>query len=453
MPNAPQQIGKYEIRRELGKGAMGVVFEGYDPDCDRRVAIKAVHEHLLGNPDGPEFLARLQREAQAAARCSHPNIVTVLEYGRDQGMHFIAMEYIDGMKLTERLRGAQLFEMREVLAIMSQLLKALHAAHRHDIVHRDVKPDNVILLANGTVKLADFGIARLPSSDFTRVGMFMGTPRFCAPEQSEGGEVGPYSDIFSLGLIFADMVCHTRLPAHLEVSTVPRIEGLHPVHKVNYRQPIPSVLVPVVVRSLQPSYTDRIKSALEFAHLIKAVVPVLQNQVKPQPASRSIVDADATHVAPPAIDKADKRRIEHILMEYLGPVAASVVQVAAQRAADISELTNAIAEEIADPADRKEFLRRVSLDTAPPPTVMRPIAFTALATAPAPPQKAAEPAIPPETIRRLREDFVNYVGPMASTIINEHISQGSGYSVLVRQMAEYISSEQERQQFLNHWRT
>ncbi|MFO1436371.1 MAG: serine/threonine-protein kinase [Gammaproteobacteria bacterium] len=446
MENIPSRIGKYEVRRVLGKGAMGVVFEGYDQDVDRRVAIKAVHEHLLTDQEGPEFLARLQREAQAAARCNHPNIVTVLEYGRDQGMHFIAMEYVDGVKLTEKLRGESPMELRQSLSIMSQLLKAVHAAHKQGIIHRDIKPDNIILLANGTVKLADFGIARLPNSEFTRIGVFMGTPRFSAPEQAEGGNIGPYSDVFSIGMVLADLLCRTRVPPNATTATIPRIEGLHYVHKINRRDPVLAVFIPIIERSLQPDYTRRTPTAAAMAQELKAALNSLgENRTvvgSNQAGAMQSVVGSAT-VTP--LSDSDRKRVEKALAECIGPVASSLVTLHAAQTSGLNALIAALANEIADPDDRREFLRKVAADSVPPLSMPNTVAKSS------PPQPAAA-SIDPDVIRRLREDFVNYVGPIAGTIINEHISQGSGFATLLRQMAEHIPNDQERQQFLNHWR-
>ena len=451
MDRPPQQIGKYRIDRVLGRGAMGMVYEAYDPDVDRKVALKTVHEHLLEEPDGAEFLARLRREAQAAARCNHANIVTVLEYGRDKELHFIAMEFIDGIKLTERLRARDPLNFKEVMSIMSQLLKALNAAHKQGIIHRDIKPDNIILLANGKVKLADFGIARLPTSDMTRAGMFMGTPRYTPPEQAEGGTVGPYSDIFAVGIVFSDLLNKTLLPARIPMSTIPKIEGLNPIHRIDYQRPIPVALVPILVKCLAPDRPDRYQSARELVISIKAAVDLMRDQLAGK-------ESTPANLSQPAIPESDRRHIEETLIRYLGPIASSVVDMHALQASDTSQLVNALANEIQNDDDRRAFLRQTSTDSLPPSpsesaaTPANPDSMAAATGRTSFSPASREPAIDQDTVRRLRADFVNFVGPIAATIIDEHISQGSDYSALVRQMADYIPNEQERQKFLNQWR-
>lgn len=449
MDKHPRQIGKYRVQRLLGRGAMGMVYEAYDPDVDRKVALKTVHAHLLEESDGAEFLARLRREAQAAARCNHANIVTVLEYGRDADLHFIAMEFIDGIKLTERLRQRERINFKEIMAIMSQLLKALNAAHKQGIIHRDIKPDNIILLANGKVKLADFGIARLPTSDMTRVGMFMGTPRYTPPEQAEGGKVGPYSDIFAVGIVFSDMLSRALVPVGIPMATLPEIQGLDRIHRIDRQRPIPLAMVPVIMKCLAPDGPDRHQSARELATHLKAAVDLMRKQL----AGKAPASASASQ---PAIPESDLRYIEETLAQYLGPIATSMVDVHARQAGDSGTLVNALANEIQDPADRRAFLRQTSADSLPPsrsgdmngntnsvPPASEKTSFTTV---------RREFAIDPDTLQRLRADFVNYVGPIAATIVDEQISQGSSYSVLLRQMADHIPNEQERQQFLNQWR-
>jgi len=159
--SAPSKLGKYAIRRELGRGAMGVVYEGFDPFIERTVAIKTIKPERPGEADAGDALARFRREAQAAGRLSHPNIVSIYEYGEQDGVAFIAMEFIKGKELKEFFESGRRFAARDVARIMGEILGALDHAHRNGVTHRDIKPANVIILENGAVKVADFGIARI----------------------------------------------------------------------------------------------------------------------------------------------------------------------------------------------------------------------------------------------------------------------------------------------------
>ena len=201
----PEKIGKYNIEKILGKGAMGVVYCGRDPLIDRKVAIKTIHSHLLEGSHGQEFKDRFKTEATAAGKCSHTNIVTIFEYGEHDDMPFIAMEYIAGIELKDLLRKKKKISLKTINHIIQQVLKGLHYAHQHDVIHRDIKPANIIVLNSGEVKLADFGIAKLDTSEMTRVGDVLGTPSYMSPEQSFGKPVDQRTDIFSLGVVLFEM--------------------------------------------------------------------------------------------------------------------------------------------------------------------------------------------------------------------------------------------------------
>jgi len=199
----PTSIGRYEIRGELGQGSMGIVYEAFDPLLGREIALKTIRP-LTGTADElATYEARFFAEARAAARLSHPGIVIVHDVGRDPegGMLFIALERLRGRTLAERLRGETPLPWREALAILFRLAQALDHAHRNGVVHRDVKPENVMLLPDGEPKLMDFGIAKLDAGSQTAAGQVFGTPRYMSPEQACAQPVDARSDIFSLGAV------------------------------------------------------------------------------------------------------------------------------------------------------------------------------------------------------------------------------------------------------------
>ncbi|MGE0453152.1 MAG: serine/threonine-protein kinase [Vicinamibacteria bacterium] len=199
----PATIGRYEIRAELGQGSMGIVYEAHDPLLRREIALKTIRP-LAGTPDDLQaYETRFFAEARAAARLSHPGIVIVHDVGRDagSGVLFIALERLRGQTLAERLRGGARLPWREAAAITARLAQALDHAHRNGVVHRDVKPENVMLLAEGEPKLMDFGIAKLDTASLTAAGQVFGTPRYMSPEQASALPVDARSDIFSLGAV------------------------------------------------------------------------------------------------------------------------------------------------------------------------------------------------------------------------------------------------------------
>jgi len=203
--------GRYRLESRLGYGGMSTVHLALDLRLERRVAVKLLAEHLA---DEPAFVSRFQREAQAAARLVHPNIVQVFDSGRDEhtGQYFIVMEYIQGASCAEILRDQGWVDVDEALAIIEQACEGLHYAHRHGVVHRDVKPGNLLRSREGEVKLADFGIAKATEqSSITQVGSVLGTAAYLAPEQARGEEAGPSADLYALGVVTYQLISG-RLP-------------------------------------------------------------------------------------------------------------------------------------------------------------------------------------------------------------------------------------------------
>jgi eukaryotic-like serine/threonine-protein kinase len=203
--------GRYRLEGRLGFGGMSTVHLALDLRLERQVAVKLLAEHLA---DDPTFVSRFQREAQAAARLVHPNVVQIFDSGLDEpsGRHFIVMEYIEGQSCAEILRDDGWVEMDEAVSIIEQACEGLDYAHRHGVVHRDVKPGNLLRAREGEVKLADFGIAKATEqSSITQVGSVLGTAAYLAPEQARGEEAGPRADLYALGVVAYQLISG-RLP-------------------------------------------------------------------------------------------------------------------------------------------------------------------------------------------------------------------------------------------------
>ncbi len=211
---------RYELGERLGFGGMSTVQIAFDRRLEREVAVKVLAEHLA---DDPQFVSRFRREALAAARLVHPNIVQVFDFGLDEptGRHYIVMEYIRGQSGAEILRDQSHLPVNEGLFIVNQACRGLEHAHRHGVVHRDVKPGNLLRSDEGVVKLADFGIAKAASdsaSKITQVGSVLGTASYLAPEQANGDEATPRSDIYSLGVVAYQLIAG-RLPYEAQSLT------------------------------------------------------------------------------------------------------------------------------------------------------------------------------------------------------------------------------------------
>jgi serine/threonine-protein kinase len=202
----PAQIGRYEVLEVVGHGAMGVVYKARDPLLDRIVAVKTIHAPTsLGKSVRKAFHERFDREAKAAARISHPAIVTIFDVGREGDVPFLVMEYLPGETLADRLDRARV-PLGPAVQCARELASALGFAHRERIVHRDVKPANVLHAGDNRWKLADFGIARLPDSDLTQIGIFMGTPGYAPPEAIRDGRYTVQADVFAWGAVFYELI-------------------------------------------------------------------------------------------------------------------------------------------------------------------------------------------------------------------------------------------------------
>lgn len=206
-------LGRYELVRVLGRGAMGLVYEGRDPRLGRKVAIKTILKTHLADPAlAREYSSRFVREAQAAARLAHPNIVTVHDFGEDDEVSYLVMEFIEGRELAQLFDERTPFDLASAVRIVCDLLEALAYAHDHGVVHRDVKPANVMIDRAGRVKLTDFGVARLVDSnaDRTLPGTMVGTPSYMSPEQVQGLAVGSRTDLFAVGIVLYQFLTGSR---------------------------------------------------------------------------------------------------------------------------------------------------------------------------------------------------------------------------------------------------
>lgn len=202
----PETIGRFQIQAVLGRGGMGEVYKAFDPTLQRIVAVKTIRPDI----DRPEYLERMMREAQACARLSHPNIVTVYEAGQVDGVVFIAMEFLQGQNLADALDNKAL-SFEEKLRILIRVLEALQHAHALDVVHRDIKPSNIHIQSDGTIKLVDFGLARVLTADtLTASGNVLGTPHYASPEQLKGETIDRRSDIYSVGVMAYEMLAGRR---------------------------------------------------------------------------------------------------------------------------------------------------------------------------------------------------------------------------------------------------
>ena len=359
----PKKLGKYELQGVLGKGAMGVVYKAFDPNIERTVAIKTVRMDLVDPDLMDQFIGRFKNEARAAGRLHHPNIVGIYEYGEEENVAFIAMEFVEGTGLRAHLDRRTRFDLPHVMSIVSQLLLALDVAHARGVIHRDIKPANVILTPSGQVKVADFGIARVDTTSLTQTGMVMGTPSYMSPEQCQGLATDHRADLFSTGVILYELLTGERPFTGSPEMIAYRIcnEAPRPPTQVA-PETLPPAVDKLVMTSLAKSPDARFQSAQAFLSALHAVVAGTPGVSISAPDVTLLNVVTGSHDLPLAAtwNDATLTTVERALTRFVGPVARILVRNAATQAHDVTELYALLGANIGNSDDRRRFL-----DTAP----------------------------------------------------------------------------------------
>jgi len=267
-PDGTDRLGRYQLEREIGRGAMGIVYLGRDTAINRQVAIKAIPlASEFSDAELEEARSRFFREAETAGRLNHPNIVTIYDVGEERGLAYIAMEYLKGRHLSDYATSNNLLEPRKVLEVIGRTAEALGFAHKQQVVHRDIKPANLMYDAGADVlKITDFGIARLTGAGSTRTGIVLGTPSFMSPEQLEGRTVTGHSDLFSLGVsLFQLLTGQLPFTADSMTGLMQQIaEAPHPPLRA-YRPDLPACVESVIDRALAKDPDARYDSGAQMA--------------------------------------------------------------------------------------------------------------------------------------------------------------------------------------------
>jgi len=281
--------GRYEIIQELGKGAMGVVYQALDPQINRTIALKVLREDRVTSED---FVQRFLKEAMAIGRLSHPNIVTIYDVGRDHGTVYLAMEFLEGRPFNDIIRE-QTLNPEQIAALAIQLAESLDYAHKKGIVHRDIKPSNIMMTPDGKVKLTDFGIARIEDASMhqqTRAGEILGTPVYMSPEQVMGQQLDGRSDLYSLGVILYELAAGSRPYSGENLASIFRAITLdNPKDPAEINPGIPSGLGKLIMKSLNKKADERFQTGAEMASAFKDFLGSLQTvlrQDKPEPGAK-----------------------------------------------------------------------------------------------------------------------------------------------------------------------
>ncbi len=450
-------LGKYEIRRVLGEGAMGVVYLAFDPHIERLVAIKTIRKNTLDADLALQFMARFKNEARAAGRLHHPNIVGVYEYGEDEHLTFIEMEYVEGNGLREYLHRHANFNFGQLVALMSQLLEALEFAHGRGVVHRDIKPSNLIVTPQGVLKVADFGIARVDTSNLTSIGTVIGTPSYMSPEQCRGKEIDARSDLFSAGVVLYELLTGEK-PFRGPAETV--------AYKICHEEPAPPSQHPAL--TLPPAVDQLVATALAKDPLLRfsdarafhdALREVAKLGVEVDEGSGPTLVSIGTVVLQqpaPFWDDATLETAEHELARALGPMAKVIVHKAAAQTHDRAELCLLLSETIDDLDNRRKFVDAFNHGTSGlrvGTTGARGSRGGARSTqssgerAGSLPGGAATAAVDAAFVDRVTARLAVHIGPIARIVTRKAAQQAHGRGEFLRLVAEHVN-QQDRAAFL-----
>jgi serine/threonine-protein kinase len=472
----PALIGRYRVEAVLGRGAMGVVYRAHDPEIDRKIAIKLVCAELLAGEDRSSYVQRFRREAQAAGRCSHPNIVAIHDLGLHEGNPFLAMEYVPGVSLAAVAGRSARLKPNVAASIILPVLDALDCAHTKGIIHRDIKPANILLSDQGLpvggqasrlVKVADFGIARVDAARWTAAGDVVGTPCYMSPEQCRGAVVDARTDLFSTGAVLFELL-----------AGVPPFGG-HTYPEAVYRllhEPVPDLaslgcagaheMQVFLETALARAPEARFGSAADMAAALRAALGAgaagmsadqTVSASLPQSATQSATDSSLSIFAASSaggdsaamvFDAAMLAPIERQLTEYIGPIAKLLVQSGIRKAGSVDALCDLLATSISQEAERTRFLS----DTRQ--RVQQAAAHrTLLGGQPGAAQRGADSAamgsvIGPSELEAAARDLARFTGPIAMVLVRRAAKDAASRGEFRERLAMHIADREARERFL-----
>ena len=446
----PLRVGRYRVTGLLGRGAMGMVYLGHDAAIDRQVAIKTIHRRLLRGEDGSEWLERFRREVRAAGRCLHPNIVTVFEYGEDAGAPYIVMEYVQGRELRDYLKDRQPMPLRNAVAIILQVLQALGHAHAHGVVHRDIKPGNIILLADGQVKVTDFGIARLEAvSGMTQVGMAVGTPGYMAPEQFSGQEADRRADLYATGVVLFEMLTGVRpFSGRGAGELMYQVLNEPPRQATRLNPRLPVELDVLFAKALAKAPDQRFQEAGELVAALESL-RLVEGEVAADGSTVIRVEPVRAPEPPagvlPGWDPVLLAHTERALVETLGPMARLLVRKTAQQVGSPAELTQQLAAAIPGEPERLAFQRRMRAIVGGTLTGMGTVQGSSVVGSQV---SVSMGPFDQDFLETVRRDLAAYLGPIAKVLVKQAAGKAGTPQELYQRLAEQIPTAADRAAFL-----
>jgi eukaryotic-like serine/threonine-protein kinase len=454
--NTVRSIGRYRIEALLGTGAMGEVYRAHDPAIDRLVAIKVVRPELVAGSGGAQLLERFRREARAAGRRFHPNIVAIWDFGDDNGTPFLVMELVEGQSLDQLIKSSGPLAQDRSVAIITQVLSALGFAHASGIVHRDIKPSNIMVLPGDQVKVADFGIARLEASEFTIVGDLLGTPAYMAPEQLSGGPIDHRTDLFATGVILFEMLTAVkpfRGKSITEIISFMEKRGPEDIRALN--PAVPEAMKRVIAKSVAFDPAQRYADAAVFSKAVADAMPgqprepQLRGSARPEAQAQLTANAAQTTPGGASFSAELLRETERDLATFIGPMASVAVKRAIRNTNDLLALYELLGRQVADPKDRAEFLargrQRAAAGLGQPRPPFAPAPAKTIERSSVSPAQSPNPA----SIVAIESDLTRYIGPIARILVKRELGKFESLAKLCLVLATHIPDERERRAFLN----
>lgn len=467
--NFPNQLGRYKIIETLGQGAMGVVYRASDTVLGRSVALKTIHPHLLTGKTRSELLERFKREARIAGRCQHRNIITIYDYGIDHDTPFMAMEYVEGVELKRYTTVGALLDSRVIVTIILQVLDALNHAHNANIIHRDIKPANIILVQDHVVKIADFGVARLLSSDLTRTGLAIGTLSYMAPELFLGQRADKRTDLYSVGVVLYELLTgHKPFAAPIK-SNVPRnTVSANPENPSTLNSSVPSSFDRLVLRALAKDPNKRYNSAASFTASLQSCIANLQpgthDSTAPTDVRLTTSSVSTTQPSQLSSNEGNSQTIqgwprqtlqtvEEHLSEFVGPLAKVLLRRTIYEVNTIKELYHRLGEYIPNLEERNRFELKAALMAETETGISEkpfPTRSSVTGTAAATDINSGTQRFSPETLQQVCLELTLYIGPVAKMMVKKASRQANSIEELYHILAQRVPDEYERRRFLSN---
>jgi len=441
-----RQLGKYRIAEVIGASALATVYKAADPEPERTVALKILRKAELDPRITAPAVAKFKNQVLAAERLAHPGIADVYDYGEDDNLAWLAMEYLAGRGLRDFLTLRLRLGLKDTMSIMSQLLAALDFAHANGVVHRDVRPANIIMLLSGRLKLADFGVSLIDTFDLAQAGAAPGSPAYTSPEQHAGHEADRRSDIFSCGVVLYELLTGSKPFEGPPDAVGEKIRG-EPYRSASELNPkgSPAALDAVIARALAKNPEERFPTARDFAGALDSAFREATDGQRPTDAddpNRTLRPGDNTvqYSASIRLSAEDLRAIETLFALQIGPMAKLLVKQCVRTASDGPALVDMLAKYVPDEANRQAFIAAAM--------GKMPAGAPAEDEEESPTDRFSRNLIEAPAVETAAKRLARYLGPIARVIAKKTPGRPSDLRAYYRQLAENIADPADRSRFL-----